>query len=136
MRWNELVRGKWYQSPTISNNSVPQPRYLNVKGDMEDIKGKIQCEAKNMHWTYARDEWTEIPNPKEAKAEVWLNGDKFVRATPNVKINRIKTFGSIAVGYTFIYKNKVYRKVASTNSVYGLSCDFILSEFGDSIEVE
>lgn len=136
MRWNELVRGKWYQSPTISNNSVPQPRYLNVKGDMEDIKGKIQCEAKNMHWMYARDEWTEIPNPKEAKAEVWLKDDKFVRATSDVKINRIKTFGSILIGHKFCHNGIEYTKVVSMFHSYGLNDKFILSCFSDSTEVE
>jgi len=136
MRWNELVRGNWYQSPTISSDGVPQPRYLNLKGDMEDIKGNIQCYAANMNWMYSRDEWSEIPNPKEAKAEVWLKDDKFVRATPNVIINKIKTFGTIPVGDTFIHRNVVYRKVASANCTYGLNSSFILSSFSDSVEVE
>lgn len=123
---NQLVPGKRYHHPIFG------VRIVNNNGDIVDEKGALQSTNKQKKFTYDGYFFEEIGST----AEIWLHGDKFVRATADVKINRIKTFGSIAVGNIFTYKNKVYRKVASANSVYGLSYDFILSEFGDSIEVE
>lgn len=126
---NEFKVGKLYYSGVFGT------RHVDVDGNICDERGNIQSLAANKAYTYLGHTFSPIED-NVIEPQIWLKDNTFIRATPNVVINRIKTYGDIKIGYTFKYKNNIYRKVASAGSTYGLNTSFILSEFGDSTEVE
>ena len=126
---NDFEVGKLYYNGAFGTRGV------DINGNIVDERGNIQSLSANKTHTYAGFTFSVVED-NVITPQIWLNGDKFVRATSDVKINRIKTFGNIAIGDTFRYKNIIYRKVASTGTTYGLNLQYMLSSFADSTEVE